>query len=160
MLDTQVADFKRDGEKKINNKLPRRTGDGTQQNAEAKKLQEDIKAFLISILALGFHSMKLITCIVFPELKWSIQNSLSQASWQEPESKGNGWRTFVSGCPTPRGPFLIERHAKQIILILKPVFTFHPSLAHSTASAFGRQWWNLWRSITRCSESLLSRSLA
>ena len=54
MLDTQVADFKRDGEKKIKDKLPRRTGDGTQQNAEAKKLQKDIKAFLISILALGF----------------------------------------------------------------------------------------------------------
>lgn len=69
MLDTQVADFKRDGEKKINNKLPRRTGDGTQQNAEAKKLQKDIKAFLISILALGFPLHEIDHLYRFPWIK-------------------------------------------------------------------------------------------
>ena len=75
-----MADFKRDGEKKVKDRVTRKSGEGTPKNDEAKKLQKDIKAFLICILALGFHSMKLITCVVFPELTSSIQNSLSQAT--------------------------------------------------------------------------------
>ena len=59
MLDTQVADFKRDGDVKKNPRGagPKKNPEGTPQNTEAKKLQKDIKAFLISTFVLGFHSM-------------------------------------------------------------------------------------------------------
>ena len=72
--------------------------------------------------------MKLITCIVFPELKWSIQNCLSQASWQEPESKGNGWRNFCLWVSHTKRPIFNWKACQTNYFDSKTNFHFSPFL--------------------------------